>query len=141
MIEFHYETDFKLNNNEFYKNWILNIFEVENSFCGDINYIFCDDAYLLEINKKHLKHDTYTDIITFDYSVGNQISSDIFISIERVRENAESLDIIFNDELLRVMSHGILHLLGFNDKTEAQKDLMRSKEEEMIKLFHVEQNN
>ncbi|WP_167964453.1 rRNA maturation RNase YbeY [Saonia flava] len=138
MIDFHYETDFQLKDDVRHKSWILTIFEIENSFCGDINYIFCDDRYLLEINKKYLNHDTYTDIITFDYSAGNLISSDIFISIDRVRENAANLDVDFEEELLRVMSHGILHLLGFNDKTEDEKAQMRVKENEMIKLFHVE---
>lgn len=140
IIDFHYETDFQLDNENKFKNWILSIFEMENSFCGDINYIFCGDEYLLNINQKHLMHDTYTDIITFDYSVNNQISSDIFISIERVKENAVTHTVDFTDELLRVMCHGILHLLGFNDKTDTDKDIMRSKENEVMKLFHVEQD-
>lgn len=140
IINFHYETDFQLDNEKLFESWILKIFEIENSFCGDINYIFCGDEYLLQINQQHLKHDTYTDIITFDYSVNNVISSDIFISIDRIRENAVTHNEDFKNELLRVMSHGILHLLGFNDKTDGDKTVMRSKESEMMELFHVEQN-
>lgn len=139
IIDFHYETDFELDSEKRFESWIIKIFEIENSFCGDINYVFCGDEYLLDINRKHLNHDTYTDIITFDYTTNNQISSDIFISVERVRENAEAYTGDFKDELLRVMSHGILHLLGFNDKTDEEKEIMRAKENEMIQLFHVEQ--
>lgn len=139
IIDFHYETDFQLETEDQFKSWIIKIFEIENSFCGDINYVFCGDEYLLEINREHLKHDTYTDIITFDYTTNNQISSDIFISVDRVRENAATFANDFREELLRVMSHGILHLLGFDDKTEKDKEIMRGKESEMIKLFHVEQ--
>lgn len=137
-IDFHYETDFKLDGEKPFKDWIFRIFMLEKGLCGDINYIFCEDEYLLRINREHLKHDTYTDIITFDYTSGDQISGDIFISVERVRENAVSFAEHFKDELLRVMSHGILHLLGFNDKTKDDIKIMRGKEKEMIKLFHVE---
>ena len=92
-----------------------------------MSYIFCDDTYLLDINLQYLNHDTLTDIITFDYSDENTISGDIFISIQRVRDNAKKFNVDFEEELLRVMSHGVLHLLGFNDKTESDKDLMRNK--------------
>lgn len=140
IIEFHYELDFKLESEEKYRDWIINIFDTVNSFCGDINYIFCDDSYLLKINQDHLSHDTFTDIITFDYSVNNQISSDIFISIDRVRENAFTFNVDFHNEILRVMAHGILHLFGYTDKNDEDKKTMRAKENEMIKLFHVEHN-
>ena len=94
---------------------------------------------MLQRNRKHLKHDTLTDIITFDYSDGKVISGDIFISTERVKDNAEIFKKTFNEELLRVMAHGLLHLFGYNDKIKEQKKVMRIKEEEKIKLFHVEQ--
>jgi rRNA maturation RNase YbeY len=93
----------------------------------------------LEINQKYLSHDTLTDVITFDYSIGKTMSADIYISIERVRENASSYQVTFENELLRVMSHGILHLAGYKDKKEEHKKEMRLKEEEKIKMFHVEQ--
>ena len=138
MIDFHYETDFNLKGNTKYIDWINRIIASEDHLVGDINYIFCDDAYLLNINQQYLDHDTYTDIITFDYTDGTVISSDIYISIERVKENAADFKVNFNEELLRVMAHGILHLCGFKDKTNQEAALMRSKEEEKIKLFHVE---
>jgi len=138
MIDFHFETDFELKNSSDHSDWIRKIITSESFLTGDINYIFCDDAYLLEINQKYLNHDTYTDIITFDYSDGKTLNSDIYISIERVKENANSFKVEFSNELLRVMSHGVLHLCGFKDKSEEEASLMRSKEEEKIKLFHVE---
>jgi len=138
MIEYSYEFDFSLVNEARFTDWINRIIVSNEYFPGDISYIFCKDDYLLEINKKYLKHDTYTDIITFDYTNGDLISGDIFISIERVRENALEFGAEFQDELLRVMCHGILHLMGFKDKTEDDIEIMRSKENEMMKLFHVE---
>lgn len=138
MIEYSYEFDFSLVNEARFTDWINRIIVSNEYFFGDISYIFCKDDYLLEINKRYLKHDTYTDIITFDYTNGDLISGDIFISIERVRENALEFGAEFQDELLRVMCHGILHLMGFKDKTEDDIEIMRSKENEMMKLFHVE---
>lgn len=138
MIEYHYETDFDLKNEQNYTDWITRIIKGEDASLNKIDFIFCTDIYLLELNKKYLKHDAFTDIITFDYSKQHYLSGDVFISIERVRDNAKGLNIVFNEELLRVMSHGVLHLLGFNDKSEAEVITMRAKEEEKIKLFHVE---
>ena len=138
MIEFIYETDFELNNEQSYIDWISSVIESENKQLGDITYIFCDDEYLYNINMEHLNHDTYTDIISFDYTVDNLISGDIFISTERVLDNANDNNIDFHEELLRVMSHGILHYCGYKDKIEAQQVLMRNKENEKIKMFHVE---
>lgn len=106
---------------------------------GEINYIFCTDVYLHEINVKYLEHDTLTDIISFDYTENQVVSGDIFISIERVKENASEFSVAFDVELLRVMAHGILHYCGFKDKSEADEVLMRQKEDEKIKMFHVEQ--
>jgi len=138
-VEYNYELDFKLDKESNYTDWINKIIIRESSSLGNLNYIFCDDAYLVEINLKYLNHNTLTDIITFDYSDESTISGDIFISIDRVRENANEYSVSFDDELKRVMSHGVLHLLGYNDKTEEQKHMMRNKENEMIQLFHVEQ--
>ncbi len=140
MIEFFYEDAFRLENEIRYIQWIGKVLESEEYDLGDLNYIFCDDNYLLEINKKYLDHDTLTDIITFDYTDNKVLSGDIFISIERVRENAAMLDVDVKNELLRVMAHGLLHLMGFNDKNESDIVLMRKKEEEKINMFHVEQS-
>lgn len=139
MINFHYETDFALSDETLYAQWISEVIISEQKHEGEINYIFCDDAYLLEINQHYLDHDTYTDIISFDYSVGNDLQGDIFISVERLMENATDFKVAFADELLRVMAHGVLHYCGYKDKSEADEQLMRAKEEEKMKMFHVEQ--
>lgn len=139
MVIFNYETDFQLENESKYEDWIDSIIESEDKEPGEINYIFCDDDYLLEINKQYLDHDTLTDIISFDYCIGDLISGDIFISIDRVKDNAQEYDVSFNNELLRVMSHGILHYCGYKDKTQDEQLLMRAKEQEKINMFHVEQ--
>ncbi|RKR14805.1 rRNA maturation RNase YbeY [Maribacter vaceletii] len=139
MINFNYETNFSPIDATVYSNWIISILESENFILGNLEYIFCDDAYLLKINQEYLNHDTFTDIITFDYSEGKTIGGDIFISIERVKENASNFNVNFTNELQRIMAHGILHLLGFKDKTKEESLVMRKKEEEKIKMFHVEQ--
>ncbi|MEN9337319.1 MAG: rRNA maturation RNase YbeY [Bacteroidota bacterium] len=139
MISFNYESDFQLTNESAYEKWIKEIIISENKQEGDISYIFCDDEYLLDINQKYLNHDYYTDIISFDYSVANELYGDIFISIERVLENSKDFNVSFDNELLRVMAHGILHFSGYKDKTEEESLLMRNKENEKIDLFHVEQ--
>jgi rRNA maturation RNase YbeY len=139
MIEFFYEGDFRLKDSKDYAHWVSRVICSEDFMVGDINYIFCDDPYLLELNQKHLNHKTLTDIISFDYSQGKILSADIYISTERVLENSDIYSTSFQDELLRVMAHGILHLAGYNDKTSKEIDVMRSKEKEKIKLFHVEQ--
>lgn len=138
MISYNYETEFELTNEETFSKWVSAIIESELKKEGEINYIFCDDDYLLEINQQYLDHDTLTDIISFDYSVGNELHGDIFISIERVRENAEEFNVSFDEELKRVMAHGVLHYCGYKDKTESDEQLMRTKEDEKIKMFHVE---
>lgn len=120
--------------NELIKNWISKAILNENLKEGDINYIFCDDNYLSEINIKYLNHTTLTDIISFDYTIGKIISGDIFISIERVEENAILYNATFNDELHRVMIHGILHYCGYKDKTIDEKIRMRSKEDYYLSL-------
>lgn len=139
MILFHYETDFLLENEDTYQSWIETVILSEQKMVGEINYIFCDDDYLHDINVKYLNHNTLTDVISFDYSEFDTISGDIFISIDRVRENAQNFNIDFSQELLRVMAHGILHYCGYKDKSESEVSLMREKENEKIELFHVEQ--
>lgn len=139
MINFNYETDYQLVNENIYSHWISRIVGSESGEIVQIDYIFCDDTYLLEINRKYLNHDTYTDIITFDYSDGKRLSGDVFISMDRIEENAKIYNVTFELELHRVMTHGILHLLGYGDKSKEQSTIMRAKEEEKMKLFHVEQ--
>jgi len=138
MISFNYETEFELTNKIEISNWLTKVIQSENKKEGDINYIFCDDEYLVEINQQYLDHDTLTDIISFDYSVGNELHGDIFISIERVRDNAQDYKVSFEEELQRVLVHGLLHYCGYKDKTDSDELLMRSKEDEKIRLFHVE---
>jgi rRNA maturation RNase YbeY len=140
MINFNYELDFKLDNESAYADWISKVINSEIKSEGDINFIFCDDNYLLEINQQYLKHDTLTDIISFDYSIGNELHGDIFISIERVRENAVDFSVPFENEIKRVMAHGVLHYCGYKDKTDEEEIVMRQKEEEKMKMFHVKQN-
>src|SRR5690606_28994872 len=139
MISFNYETDFELADEAQYEDWISRVIESEDKTEGEINYIFCDDEYLLQKNIEFLNHDTLTDIISFDYTMGNLISGDIFISVERVKDNATDFNVSFEDELRRVMAHGVLHYCGYKDKTEADSELMRFKEDEKTALFHVEQ--
>lgn len=123
------EIDFKLKNKKTLRDWIENTLSAENRILKEINFIFCNDAYLLKINQKYLQHDTYTDIITFDNSeTEEEIVSDIFISVERVTENALSFQIPSLHELHRVMIHGVLHLAGYKDKSAKDIKIMRSKE-------------
>ena len=119
---------FKLKNKAKLKLWIKSVVEKEKHTLGTINYVFCDDAELLEINLKHLNHNTFTDIITFDYTEGVKINSDIFISINRVEENAKKFKVSFEEELHRVIIHGVLHLCGYKDKSKSDTELMRKKE-------------
>lgn len=139
MVIFNYETDFQLENESDYERWIDAVIESEGKEPGEINYIFCDDEYLYNINMQYLNHDTLTDIISFDYCIGDLISGDIFVSIERVQDNAKDYEVSFNEELLRVLAHGVLHYCGYKDKTQDEALLMRSKEQEKINMFHVEQ--
>ncbi len=124
------DIEFKLKNKTNLKKWIIESVEAESSFVGELNFIFCSDEYLLKINQEYLNHDTYTDIITFDNSEeDDEISGDIFISAERVTENASQLNIDPQTELHRVIIHGVLHLIGFLDKAPKDKALMTSKED------------
>lgn len=116
------------------ENWLNKVCVAEGKELGDLNVIFCSDSYLLELNIKHLEHDYYTDIITFDYSE-ESISGDLFISIDRVEDNANSYKVPFSEELNRVIAHGVLHLIGYGDKSEAEAATMRIKESEALKLI------
>jgi metalloprotein, YbeY family len=120
------------------KQWVKQIALSEKKQVGNINYIFCNDEYLHNLNVQYLQHDTLTDIITFDYTEGNMLNADIYISVERVEENAEVFGVVFAQELLRVLAHGVLHLCGYKDKTPEESSLMRSKEEEKMALFSPE---
>lgn len=117
------------------KNWIKQAALSEKKIVGNLNYVFCSDEFLLELNQKHLNHNTLTDIITFDYTEGITLNSDIFISIERVLENAKSFNVNFENELLRVMIHGVLHLCGYKDKKKEDAQKMRLKENFYIRLY------
>ena len=119
------------------KSWITGIIKSRGKKVGDISYLFCDDAYLIEINRTYLNHDTYTDIITFDYVSGNVVSGDILISIDRVRENAQTFGVAFEHELCRVIVHGVLHLLGQKDKSEQDAKRMRELEDDAIALWNT----
>lgn len=134
MIDFNYELDFELENEEQTSDWISKCIGDFDKEEGELQYIFCDDKYLHKLNVEFLEHDTLTDIISFDYVMGDLISGDIFISIERVKENAKELGIDFKDELDRVIMHGVLHYIGFKDKTDDDKIIMRSKEDYCLSL-------
>lgn len=132
MISFNYETDFNLGKEQDFSNWITSTILEENCKEGEINYIFCSDDYLHKLNVDFLNHDTLTDIISFDYSVGKELHGDIYISVDRVKENASDFKVSFEDEMARVIIHGVLHYCGYKDKSEADEKLMRSKEDYYI---------
>ena len=135
MISFNYELAFKLPSETPITKWLTEVIQQENCKVGDINFVFCDDEYLHKLNVEFLNHDTLTDIISFDYSVGKELHGDVFISKERVQENAESFKVNFDDELKRVMVHGILHYCGYKDKTDDESRIMREKENHYLNLF------
>lgn len=117
------------------KPWLKDLIRQHGFIPGDIAYFFCNDAELLKVNQQFLQHDTYTDIITFDYRTDKVVTGEIYVSEQRVRENASELHVLPQDEFLRVVAHGVLHLCGFKDKTEQEAAEMRSQEEEAISLF------
>lgn len=135
MISFEYIKESSFRPSVSHKIWLQQVIRKEGKMPGDIAYIFCDDKYMLEQNIAFLNHDTYTDIITFDDCVGNIISGSILISLDRVGENAEKFGKSFENELLRVIVHGTLHLCGYKDKTDEEAKLMRQKEDESLALF------
>lgn len=138
-----HSVDFELQEAEKVKKWLTEVVRQRGMTVGNINYLFCGDEYLIEVNRKYLEHDTYTDIITFDYVAGGLVSGDILISVERVGENAVGFGVPFAQELHRVIVHGVLHLLGQGDKSESEAAEMRRQEEAALALwntmFRVEQ--
>ena len=135
MILFHSINTFNISPKKEYKEWIKALVHSKEKKVGDIHYLFCDDEYLLEINQKFLQHNDYTDIISFDYSEKKIISGDILISVERVKENAKIFKVSFQEELLRVLAHGVLHFMGYKDKKEQEAKTMREEENKAILLF------
>ncbi len=129
MIQFFFEDIDKIEIEANLSNSLENIILSEGKKPGEINYIFCDDEYLLQVNREYLKHDYYTDVITFDYVKGKTISGDIFVSLPRIFDNAQTLSKDFESEFFRVLAHGLLHLCGYKDKTEEEIAEMRSKED------------
>ena len=134
MIEFYSETDFNIEDTKALSHWISEIILHENHELGDLTYVFCDDAYLHKLNVQFLNHDTLTDIISFDNSLGKQIHGEIYISVERVKENAGTYQVAFLEELHRVIIHGVLHFCGYKDKTKKQQEAMSCKENEALDL-------
>lgn len=134
-ISFAFQTNFSLKKRTILKQWIKAIVENNKKEVGEISYIFCSDEQLLKINKEFLNHDYYTDIITFDYSETDVVSGDLFISIERIKDNAKTLKTSYQEELHRVIIHGVLHLLGYKDKTEEESENMRKLEDECLLIL------
>lgn len=135
MIELFYETDFEIGQSEKWMDWIISSMENEGKTIEDLNYIFCDDDYLLEINRQYLDHDYYTDVIGFDNSENDVLTGDIFISITRIADNAKTNRVSFENELARVMIHGILHFAGYTDHEEKEKHKMTEKENFYLDRF------
>ncbi len=135
-VSFHTQSiSFKIKQSRLLKQWVKAVVEQQGKHLGEVSYVFCSDEYLLEMNREHLQHDYYTDIITFDYGQGQVVSGDLFISIDRVRDNADNERVAFEEELHRVMIHGILHLLGFKDKKKEEQEVMRLEENQALVLF------
>ena len=128
------DTDFVFKNKLLNNRWLKMVAESEIKRLGDISIIFCSDSYILDVNIKYLQHDYFTDIITFDYCEGNKLSGDLFISVDSVRENAAFYGTEFSDELNRVIVHGLLHLIGYDDHTDEEKKIMREKENYYLEM-------
>jgi len=137
MIEFSYQTDFELKEEKVYVDWLAQVADSNDAVVESLGYVFCDDEFVFSMNVEHLNHDTYTDIITFDYGSESVLEGEIYISVDRVRDNASQFGIEFHIELKRVMVHGLLHMLGYGDHTPEEKEVMRSLEDKFIGLFHV----
>ena len=136
MISYFFEdTDFQFKNRTINNRWLRLVAESEIRRIGQISIIFCSDNYLLKINQDYLNHDYFTDIITFDYCEGNSVSGDLFISIDMIRANAEKFGVEFIDELHRVIIHGVMHLVGFKDKTDEEAQMMRAQENYWLERF------
>lgn len=135
MIQYFYEdTDFVFRGKTLNSKWLRLVAESEIKRIGSISVIFCSDNYILDVNQKYLQHDYFTDIITFDYCEGDRLSGDLFISVDSVRENSHEYGTEFKDELNRVIVHGLLHLIGYDDHTEEETALMRKKEDYYLSL-------
>ena len=139
MIDFVYNTDFRLANKEIFTRWLISVANDEGYLIDTLVFLFVDDKEILEMNKKFLKHDYYTDVIAFGELEDKKISGDIAISIERVLDNSKTYGVEFEDELKRVMVHGLLHIMGYNDKASDDKSVMSQKENKAMKMFHVKQ--
>lgn len=135
MIQFFFENIDEITLPSNTENWLKELIISEDKKPGEINYIFCDDDHLLQVNKDFLNHDYYTDVITFDYVKGKTISADIFVSLPRILDNSSTLSNAFNSELLRVLAHGVLHLCGYKDKTDEEISEMRQKEDYYLSIF------
>lgn len=140
LINFYTQTEFNLEDKISHKNWLEAVAESEGKTIGHLSYVFCMDNELLKMNREYLNHDTLTDIITFDYTEDNCISAEIYISVDRVQDNAKDFDVAFEEELRRVMVHGLLHCCGYEDSSDQLKAEMRILETKKMKLFHVEHN-
>ena len=141
-ISFSLETKYNLKSRTLIKKWLKQIIENKGYKLGTLSYILCDDDYLLEINKQYLQHEFYTDIITFDYVENGVINGDIFISVDRVKENAASFGVSEREELMRVFAHGVLHLIGLKDATSEEASQMRKAENESLELLkELEKHN
>lgn len=139
VIDFNFLDVAPIENDRPFMDWLSRVAESEGYSLSALSYIFCNDQYLLDLNQTYLSHDTLTDIITFDYVEGTVVSGDIFISVDRLKENAAIFKVSFEEERLRVMAHGLLHLMGYKDKNTEDQEVMSNKENEKIKMFHVEQ--
>jgi rRNA maturation RNase YbeY len=137
MIDFNFETDFELKNSIKLQKWIFETIISEGFELGELLYIFCDDEYLHKLNIEYLNHDTLTDVISFDYNIGKIINGEIYISVERVAENAIDFKTDFENELHRVMIHGVLHFCGYKDKSDTEERIMRQKEEECLRRLSI----
>ena len=139
MIDFVYNTDFQIENHRVFSRWLVEVAAVENYLIHDLVFLFVSDQELLAMNKKHLKHNYFTDVITFGELEGDKISGNIAISVDRVLDNSKTYGVRFDEELKRVMVHGLLHIIGYNDKTKKEKLTMSQKETDALKMFHVKQ--
>ena len=135
MIEFNAINDFEIESESQIISWLTQVIKDENKMPGDVNFIFCDDVYLHKMNVEFLDHDTLTDVISFDYTDGKIVSGDVYISTERVADNAIDFEVSFKDELHRVIVHGLLHYCGYKDKTVEEAKVMRSKENHLLSII------
>lgn len=135
MIEFSSQNAFELSNSELLSLWVTEIISLEDLELGDLSFVFCSDDFLYDMNKEYLQHDTLTDIITFDYRVGDLINGEVYISTDRVKENAADFKVSFEEELHRVIIHGVLHICGYDDLSKEEEEQMRSKEDWALSLL------